>query len=667
MPGRISVRGACAALLVASALVPRAAGAQQPTQACTASALPLERQLRQLYLDLLGRPPTIDEYRSQRDKGVIAEEDIDALMTRDEFYARMENYHRALLRANVAASIPNNSDMRMSMGGDGAKPLGARNNTSGALRGRTTMGCDYYIPHDQCQDPAFAQDPHAEGPAEAKVCRDANGVPLPVSFDYDLGLYTCTALDGASNCNEAVSQGLIPEKHLLFCDMRRSAGKLVPFRCLPDQEKPNTAALSSEVLDGAGHVIAFASPTPDPDAQFDRLDRCGLALGYKDGVVGSYQPQRGCIQREGWVMADAPYWDDSGKSQVAACAIEAQAREVNPVTLASCESPRFFYDRSCGCGKNFRRCESGDLTVFEARIRAMNREPLLIADAVLRNDEDYFRILTSRRSFINGVLSSLYRDRQAIGVLAITPPAPRSALPELPYSADPDGWVEYVRSDHAAGVLTTPAFLYRFPTARARVAEFYEAFLCKTFTPPAGAVSPDPEDPCNRENDLAKRCGCNYCHATIEPAGAHWGRFGERSAQYLDPITFPKFDPKCRDCALAGNTNCDGECSNYVMQAYDGDGASSLGMLKTYLYRTEADEPSVAGGPAALVQRMAATGELERCVVTRMWNELLGRPMLAEEQRLYMDALTQGFIDEGRNLKRLIRQIVSSDAYRRVD
>ncbi|HSP80551.1 MAG TPA: DUF1501 domain-containing protein, partial [Myxococcaceae bacterium] len=27
-----------------------------------------------------------------------------------------------------------------------------------------------------------------------------------------------------------------------------------------------------------------------------------------------------------------------------------------------------------------------------------------------------------------------------------------------------------------------------------------------------------------------KRCGCNYCHATIEPVGAHWGRFAERAA-----------------------------------------------------------------------------------------------------------------------------------------
>ena len=36
-----------------------------------------------------------------------------------------------------------------------------------------------------------------------------------------------------------------------------------------------------------------------------------------------------------------------------------------------------------------------------------------------------------------------------------------------------------------SGVLTTTLFLYRFPTVRSRVNEFYEAFLCKHFSPPA--------------------------------------------------------------------------------------------------------------------------------------------------------------------------------------
>jgi hypothetical protein len=657
-------------LWVASPVWAQAPGDDSRAQQCmpaSAGVVPLERQLRQLYLDLLGRPPTIDEYRELQAKGEIASEDIDALMTREDFFSRMKRYHRALLRANVSASLPGNGDMRLSTSSDGAKPLETRGNASSALRGRNGQGCDHFIQQDDCKNPALQQDPHAEGAASAKRCRDGGGVPLPVSFDYDTNVYACSALTGASSCTDAVTKGMLEAKHLLFCDMRRSATGLAPFRCLPDPGKPTTAALTTETLDAENRVVAFSSPMPVPGAAFDKLERCSLTLTPKSGVLGTFATQRGCVQREGWVMADAPFWDASGASQVAACAIEAQSRDVNPATLASCDGSGFLSDRSCGCGTRFRRCEAGDQSVYEARVAAINDEPLRITDAVLRRDEDYFQILTSRRSFINGVLASLYRENQAIGALAISPPAAREALPDLAYSAPADDWVEYLRGDNASGVLTTPAWLYRFPTQRARVAQFYEAFLCKAFSPPADAVSPDPEDSCNRENNLAKRCGCNYCHATIEPTGAHWGRFGERNAQYLDAISFPKFDAKCRDCALAGNTGCDGECGNYVMQAYDGDGASSLGMLKTFLYRNESDEPNVAGGPRMLVERMLQTGDLERCVVSRIWSEFLGRPMTSEERELYLDSLAQAFLEEGRNLKQLIRQVVTSDAYRRID
>ena len=68
-----------------------------------------------------------------------------------------------------------------------------------------------------------------------------------------------------------------------------------------------------------------------------------------------------------------------------------------------------------------------------------------------------------------------------------------------------------------------------------------------------------------------------------------------------------------------------------------------------------------------LVERMMQTGDLERCVVSRVWNEFLGRPMTSEEQVLYMDSLAQGFLEQGRNLKQLIRHVVTTDAYRRVD
>jgi hypothetical protein len=646
-------------------LLAGAASAQTSGTCSQTRTVPLERQLRQLYLDLLNRPPTIDEYRAVQARGGITADDIRALMATDEFYLRMRGYHRALFRANIAASVYNANNSALSGTGDAASPFGWRGNNARGLRGGRNLGCNHNIQQSACD--AVREDPHAE-PTTPKQCYDASGVPLPVSFDYDTASYTCTQLDLAdpaiTSCTAAVTAGAIPDKHLYYCDMRRDAqNALHPFLCLPNLSAPGQSTLTTEELDSAGRVIAFydaARPTT-------RLDRCTLDLALRNGVVGSYMPRPGCIQREGWTTTPATYWEPAGgRTTVVTCAIEAQQRAANPATGESCETARFVNDRSCGCGAGGRRCEAAGGSVHGARVAALNTEPELIADSVLRRDEPYFNILTTRRSFVNGVLSTFYRQQQGVGVFAVSAPADPASIPDIPYT-QPAVWREYTRDDQHSGVLTAPAYLYRYATWRARISGFYEAMLCTHFAPPANATLPAPEDACNREPNLAKRCGCNYCHATIEPTGAHWGRFSERGATFLDPLLFPRVDLRCRDCAVNGDVSCGGQCADYVMQAYDGDGANSLGLLKTYLYRTDLEEENIEGGPRLLVQRMLATGELERCTVKRMWKEFLGRPMTQQEMDLYLDELVQGFVASNWNLKALIEALLASPAYRRID
>ncbi len=663
----------CLATLAATVLLAAAPALAEAPVCAPVSKVPLERHLRQLSLDLLGRPPTYEEYQAARAKGEVTVEDVRALMQQEEFFARIRGYHRALLWSNVSASVNNNRNTRLSGVGSATDALSLRGNPSRQLRGANNQGCDSYLAQDVCN---ARQDPHADPalPAAADCAKeryDERGVPLPVSWDYDLNYYRCDRLDLVSgtttsdptinSCAEAKNRGRLDDKYMFFCDMRRVGGALVPHLCQPDPTKVSAAGYTQEVLEGT-RVVAFTSATSTVP-----LGRCTLELQLKNGnIKGSYESPRGCVQREGYVTRPAPFWSTTG-ADVRVCAIEAQARTANPWTLEPCTTARFNIDRSCGCGEGMGRCEAPDGSTHNARVAAFNAEPELIADSVVRRDEPYFNILTTRRSFVNGPLSQLYRNpEQGLGVFNATPPADAAVLPEVPYT-DADSWKEYMRGTQHSGVLTTASFLYRFPTQRARVNQFYSAFLCKTFTPADNARLPAAEDACNRENNLAKRCGCNYCHATIEPTGAHWGRFAERAALFLDSDHFPRYDPKCRDCALSGNTTCGGECGQYVMQAYDGDGAASLGMLKTYLYRTEDEERNIDGGPELLVQRMLQTGDLERCTVRRVWQEFLGRPMSAEEQRLYLEPLAEGFARDGHRFKALIERLVMTDAYRRID
>ncbi|RKH39094.1 DUF1585 domain-containing protein [Corallococcus sicarius] len=651
----------CLAPLASAALLLALPASAEEAMCAPVAKVPLERHLRQLSLDLLGRPPTMEEYKTFQAKGSVTADDVRKMMGQEPFYARMREFHRALLRSNISQSVQGNGDYRVS-----GTPLSFGGNNANALRGGQGPRCDGEIEQDNCK--ANPQDAHALAPT---TCRDPQGVPLPVSYDYDPNYYQCLPLDPAStvpelkyaDCN-ALKASTAHGKYANFCDNRysSSAGQSVPYLCRPDPDKTSTNVLKP--FPDTGVITAWVHPAPETRPNLERLERCTFDLTQRNNIKGTWVPQRGCLQREGYVTTSVqPYWSTTTEP-VKVCAIEAQSRATNPYTNESCETGRFNSDRSCGCGDKMRRCEINE--VHPARVTAFNEEPLLITDAVVRNDEPYFNILTSRRSFVNGTLSEFYRQRQGVAVFNVKSPADPATLPAVAY-ADTTTWSEYTRDSTHSGVLTTPAFLYRFPTQRARVNQFYEAFLCKHFAPAADATLPPPDDSCNRENNLAKRCGCNYCHATIEPTGAHWGRYAERSALFLPAEQFPRLDLKCRDCALNGDTNCGGECSQYVMQAFDGDGANSLGLLKTYLYRTAEEEKNIEGGPQTLVQRMMETGDLERCTVKRVWNEFLGRAMTVEEQKLYLQTLSQAFAKNNHSLKSLIEHVVMSDAYRRID
>ena len=113
--------------------------------------VPLERHLRQLALDLLGRPPSIEEYRAVQAKGSISAEDVRAMMDKEEFYARMRGYHRALLRSNISASLINNNNSRFSGNGTVGNPYGLRGNTGTALRGANNANCDAFIEQAKCR------------------------------------------------------------------------------------------------------------------------------------------------------------------------------------------------------------------------------------------------------------------------------------------------------------------------------------------------------------------------------------------------------------------------------------------------------------------------------------------------------------------------------------
>ncbi len=362
--------------------------------------------------------------------------------------------------------------------------------------------------------------------------------------------------------------------------------------------------------------------------------------------------------REGWVEV-VPYWMPD--SIIRVCAYDAQTLEVSP-SGTPCNSLDGHSVPECGCGPNLVYCRGNGShnLVHEAFNEDVERR---IAD-IVRFDRSYLELFTGTTMYVNGPSAHFLRYRTGFPDNSTIAPLPydTSALPDLEWT-DTDTWVEIEVGDHQAGILTSPAFLLRFATNRARASRFYDAFLCDPFTAPEGSL---PAEVGRLEPDLQQRDGCNYCHSELEPAAAHWGRWSEQGSGYLDPAAFPAMRADCQQCALEGRF-CGSECDRfYVMDAGTTEEIPYLGWLRAYVFLGEDAQANVDNGPQSLALLGVATGQLDRCVATKAVEWLLGRELDAETEGDWIAELAQEFSGSGYSYRELIRAVVTSEPYRRV-
>jgi len=363
---------------------------------------------------------------------------------------------------------------------------------------------------------------------------------------------------------------------------------------------------------------------------------------------------------DGWVNVH-PYWESDPSVMIPVCALDAQTNAMSP-SGRDCSSRESTNDPGCGCGPNLIWCDTQ--AVQNATVAAFNRDVELRTMAVLENDEPYSELFTSRRSFVNGAIVHYLRHqaRWYDSVPLLPLPYDLDQLPDLAYT-DLDEWVELELPAMHAGVLTSPAYLMRFQTNRARASHFYDAFLCAPFTPPAGTL-PVASEVEQRELDLQLRAGCRYCHAILEPAGAHWGRWAMQSGGYLDPERFPPFLQECQDCAR-GEETCSDACRlNYMTRALSAQQEPFLGRMRVYEFLRPEHASNVEDGPSALIRGGLADGRFTSCTVRRTTEWMIGRP-ITNADVAYTEAFEDTFVGSGLRMKSLVHAIVQSDLYGR--
>ncbi len=365
------------------------------------------------------------------------------------------------------------------------------------------------------------------------------------------------------------------------------------------------------------------------------------------------------IRREGWVMIE-PYWAPS--TEIKVCAFDAQQREYS-ASGADCKTNGGFNDTGCGCGPNLQLCRyRSSVAINRAMAGDIDRR---IAD-VIREDRPYREIFTSRKAFVNGPLVHYLKHQTGVPAGVRLTPSPYDAhrLPDLNWTEDANNWEEITLNQDHAGILTSPGYLLRFQTNRARANRFYDAFLCQPFSaPPGGLSAPDPS--VEPHPDLQQREGCKYCHTILEPASTHWGRWTERGAGQLDTATFPAFREDCYECGTAGRL-CSAECrSYYITTTYSPLEAPYIGSLRAFGFLKPEHMHYVDRGPKLLVANSVVDERFPNCSARRAMQGFFGRDLTVDEEQ-ELKTLSRAFVSSNYSYRALVKAIVTNPVYRRV-
>jgi hypothetical protein len=362
---------------------------------------------------------------------------------------------------------------------------------------------------------------------------------------------------------------------------------------------------------------------------------------------------------EGWVEVEAPYWDPDNPVKV--CAFDAQERAVTTKGTA-CDSGDGRRDSDCGCGPDLRWCAI--TSVHRVVSRSFSEDVDRRVAENIRDDASYFDLLTGRFGYVNGPIVDYLRHRTGVpaNIRFTEWPIDVEGLPDLAFT-DVDEWVRIDLGAHHSGVLTSPAFLLRFQTDRARANRFYNTFMCQPFeAPQSGLNQLDDEAP---SLDLTARPGCNGCHALLEPAAAYWGRWTPQGGGYLDDETFPAFNSSCERCVSEGYS-CSSECKRYYLSdPLSSEQIPYIGWLNAYAFLDPGHEEHISLGPKLLVSRSLADGRLTECVTKTAVQGLLRRDLRSDEAD-WLDSLHGDFVNSAYRYRSLIKAIVTSENYRRV-
>lgn len=378
------------------------------------------------------------------------------------------------------------------------------------------------------------------------------------------------------------------------------------------------------------------------------------------------------VAQEGYVMVK-PYWEKDPSKTVAVCGLAAlnkkQPKVGNTTYYCATDTSNHVGGRIhqilCGCGPHLEWCFRGgegntpDFGSMNTEIMtSMMEQTLRVMDKIVKDDKPYTDLLLTKDAEINGHLSHFINKNTRSANRLTLPSKKEFQVPALPYY-EGTKWVKFTRTTREAGILTLPFFLFKYATNRGRLHRYHNAFLCQYFTPPAGGL-PDPTNKCHQEPNLMKRCGCKFCHTTIEPEASHWGRWQENAWFPLNATAFPKTSAACAKTTGSKPGYCK---SLYMVEPKHKSEEAYRGQLLAYVFATPTMEQNITKGPASLIQRDINNGKIYSCAVKKMWSWYTGSDLQSQQDHVQND-LMHAFQSNKYSIKSLVKAIVKTEEYR---
>jgi hypothetical protein len=337
-------------------------------------------------------------------------------------------------------------------------------------------------------------------------------------------------------------------------------------------------------------------------------------------------------------------------------------------TKVSCSTGTGYMNSAeCGCGPSLERCVppeavfmipvdaplgnaqpfwAGAQTASEWEKMWWAEEVAHIFDRIFLEDRDFREVLVGKWTEVNGPLAQFYRSLDSASCCGVGAQAgyvepeelvDPATVPKTLAPGDTATWSEIAnRGPHAAGILTTPVFLIKYGSRRARAHAVYNTFLCRDFVASTVRLAP------SNEPDLTKRPGCSACHTKLEPMAAYFTRIAESDWTWLPPAKFPI--DGCTDPTSV-------VCTHLYDPAFGGQ------LRSAYASHAHAE-----AGPAGLAQDIVESPEFASCVVDTVARSFLGQPLADTAFRQH---LVKTFVDSGYRMRPLVRELLTSPPYRR--